>query len=156
MKDGVDAAAELVAELLASRRSRAEGNADSHENVVRVIDGGDVRVTVEAAIASGDEDSIVASYLELVRALLEGHKLDAAIDELERGLEILRPGLSTRSATPEIWRLQLCLAALYSGVGHTAQARSAAIIGQAYAVNAGSTIGRRRAHDLLARLSRRK
>lgn len=73
-----------------------------------------IRVIVDAAIASDDGNSIVTSYLELVRALIDGHKLDAAIAELERGLAILRPGVSARPATPEIWRLQLCLAALYS------------------------------------------
>ena len=113
-----------------------------------------IRVIVKAAIASGDGDSIVTSYLELVRAMVDGHKLDAAVAELERGIAILRPGVSARPETPAIWRLQLCLAALYSGLGQSAQARRAALLGQDDAVRAASTLGEDRAQDLLARLAR--
>ena len=113
-----------------------------------------IRAIIKVAIASGDGDSIVTSYLELVRALIDGRKLDAAVAELERGIAILRPGVSTRPETPAIWRLQLCLAALYSGLGQSAQARRAAILGQDDAVRAASTLGEDRASELLARLAR--
>ena len=113
-----------------------------------------IRVVIKAAIASGDGDSIVTSYLELVRALIDGHELDAAVSELERALAILRPGVSARPETPAIWRLQLCLAALYSGLGQPAKARRAAMLGQDDAVRAASALGKTRAHDLLARLAR--
>ena len=53
-----------------------------------------------------------------------------------------------------IWRLQLCLAALYSGVGDGVRARLAATIGQEDAVRAGSRLGQERASELLVRLSR--
>jgi hypothetical protein len=113
-----------------------------------------IRAIVKAAIASGGGDSIVTSYLELARALIDDRQLVAAAAELERGLAILRPGVSARATPPAIWRLQLCLAALYSGLGHPTQARRAAIRGQDDAVRAASTLGKDRAHELLVRLAR--
>jgi hypothetical protein len=56
--------------------------------------------------------------------------------------------------TTALWRLQLCLAALYSGLGDPARARSAARLGQDDAVRAGSRLGQGRASALLARLAR--
>jgi len=112
-----------------------------------------VRVVVQHALASGDGDAIVTSYLELVRALIDGRELVAAAGELERGLALLRPGVF--SETPAaIWRLQLCLAALYSGMGDHLRAKCAAIVGQDDAVRASSTLGEDRAHALLVRLAR--
>ena len=113
-----------------------------------------IRVVVNAAVATGEGDAIVTSYLELVRALVDGHQLDAAVAELERGLVILRPGVSAGATPAATWRLQLCLAALYSGLGQPMQARRAAMRGQDDAVRAASTLGEDRANELLLRLAR--
>jgi hypothetical protein len=102
---------------------------------------------------SGNDDSIIASYLELVRALVDSQQLPKAVFELEQGLEHLRLSRS-KSPPPALWRLQLCLAALYSGLGNQVGARSAASIGRDDAMRAVSTVGRERAGELLARLAR--
>jgi len=109
----------------------------------------EIRDVLGEAIARGDGDSIVTSYLELVRILVDDHELAVAVVELERGLELLRPYTFTA-----MWRLQLCLAALYSGRGDRVRARGAARLGQADAIRASSDLGRDRAHELLARLDR--
>lgn len=112
-----------------------------------------IRATVQKAILDDDDDSIVTSYLELVRALIDESQLATAAAELENGIQILRG--TARHGTPlATWRLQLCLAALYSGLGDPLRARQAASLGQSDAVRAGSTLGRERADALLARISR--
>lgn len=112
-----------------------------------------VRVSVADSIERGDGDDIVTSYLELARALIDRRDLPKAITELERGLRILRPNAD---ATPPegTWRLQLCLAALYSGVGQMERARDAATVGRQDALRAGSKLGQARADELLTRLTR--
>ncbi len=109
-----------------------------------------IRCALDEALATRNSDQIVASYLELVRALVDARQLTTAVAELEHGLVTLREG----QPPPAIWRLQLCLAALYSGVGDGVRARRAASIGHGDAVRAGSQLGQDRAGELLVRLSR--
>ena len=112
-----------------------------------------IRIAIEESIAGGDGDIIVTSYLELARALIDRRELPRAIAELEHGLDLLR--LETRTEKPfGMWRLQLCLAALYSGVGQTERARAAASLGREDALRAASRLGQERADDLLLRLRR--
>lgn len=113
-----------------------------------------IRIVVREALAGGDGDAIVTSYLELVRALIDGRQLVEAAAELERGIAILRPDVASKATPPAIWRLQLCLAALYSGLGNPARARGAAMVGQDDALRAASSVGEERAHELLVRLAR--
>ena len=116
------------------------------ESLVRLRDA------VSVAITGGDGDLIVTSYLDLVRAQVDGRQLRAAAVELEHGLDQLR-ALAPATASPvAIWRLQLCLAALLSGLGESARARRAADLGHADAVHAGSELGQDRAAALRARL----
>jgi serine/threonine-protein kinase len=113
-----------------------------------------IRVAIAESLAGADGDVIVTSYLELARALIDARELPKAIAELERGLEVLR--LETRTAAPSgTWRLQLCLAALYSGVGQADRARAAATVGYDDAVRAASRLGQERATALLVRLTRK-
>lgn len=111
-----------------------------------------LRTRASHALASGNSDSIVIAYLELVRAMTDGHQLVAGVGELEQGLTVLRQ--ASAPAAPAIWRLQLCLAALYSGLGDVTRARAAAVVGHDDAVRAASVLGQDRAHDLLTRLTR--
>jgi hypothetical protein len=113
-----------------------------------------VRLVVQHALTSGDGDAIVTSYLELVRALIDGRQIVTAAGELERGLALLRPGPIARETPAAIWRLQLCLSALYSGMGDHVRAKCAAIVGQDDAMRVASTLGEDRAHALLVRLAR--
>jgi serine/threonine protein kinase len=112
-----------------------------------------LRDAVHDALVSGNDDLIVASYLELVRALVDSHQLPKAVFELEQGLARLRV-VRVQSPPPALWRLQLCLAALYSGLGNQVGARSAASLGRDDAVRAVSTVGNERAAELLTRLAR--
>jgi serine/threonine-protein kinase len=113
-----------------------------------------LRSVVGVALASGDSDAIVTSYLELVRAMIVSHLLTAAIGELEQGLARLRPDFTGESTPAATWRLQLCLAALYSSRGDGARAKLAALMGQDDAVQAASVLGQDRALALLVRLAR--
>ena len=112
-----------------------------------------LRDEVRRSIASGNDDAIVKSYLELVRALVNSHMLAKAVTELEQGIESLRLARAG-SAPAALWRLQLCLAALYSGLGNQIRARTAASIGREDALRASSSVGSDRAGELLARLAR--
>jgi serine/threonine-protein kinase len=113
-----------------------------------------MRRSIAQSMSGGDGDVIVTSYLELARALIDERELPRAIAELEEGLEVLR--LETRIAKPSgTWRLQLCLAALYSGVGQSDRARAAASLGNADAIHAASRLGQERANELLVRLARK-
>jgi serine/threonine protein kinase len=112
-----------------------------------------LRDAVHEAVVSRNDDAIVTSYLELARALVDSHQLPKAISELEHGLAGLRLD-PTAASPPELWRLQLCLAALYSGLGDQIRARSAATIARDDAMRATSSIGHARASELLIRLAR--
>ncbi|HUS29752.1 MAG TPA: serine/threonine-protein kinase [Kofleriaceae bacterium] len=97
-----------------------------------------------------DADTIVVSYLELARSLVDDHRLPAAIAELERGIaELMQHG-----DTP-VWRLWLTLAAVYDGVADRTRARVAARQGRECAVRVGAMIGVERADLLLTRLELR-
>lgn len=111
-----------------------------------------IRLALADAVTTNDGDSIVTSYLELVHLLVDSHQLKDAAEELEHGVELLtrRP-----SATlPATWRLQLCLAGVYSGLGDPMRARAAARLGRELAVRASSEVGQQRAKELLVRLAR--
>lgn len=114
----------------------------------------EVRFALADAIACDNGDSIVASYLELVRLLVDDHGLAAAAGELEHGLVLLRRSSIANASLPATWRLQLCLAGLYSGLGDPPRARMAARVGYDLAVSASSELGQQRATELLARLAR--
>ena len=106
--------------------------------------------SVLCALESGDVHAIVVAYLDLARALVDEHRLDQAIVELERGVELLSaPG----SGAP-VWRLLLTLAALYDGTGDRKRARSAAKLARERAVRDGSAVGSERAERLASRLAR--
>jgi serine/threonine protein kinase len=113
----------------------------------------EIRLTVGTAITNASGDAIVSSYLELVRALVDEHHLASAVAELDSALILLRP--VNAAATPAaMWRLQLCLAALYSGLGDPTRARNAARVGREDAMRADSSVGVERADELLVRLTR--
>ncbi len=113
------------------------------------------RLTLADAIACGNGDLIVATYLELVHMLVDDHQLAAAAGELEHGLGLLMRSTTLGSKTlAATWRLQLCLAGLYSGLGDPARARLSARLGHELAVSASSDLGQRRAKELLFRLGR--
>jgi hypothetical protein len=131
-----------------SPRPTAAVTVDKNLHIARI------RFTLADAIACGNGDSIVASYLELVRLLVDDHQLAAAAGELEHGLALLRRGTLENATLPATWRLQLCLAGLYSGLGDPPRARIAARVGHDLAVRASSELGQQRAKELLARLAR--
>ncbi|HUS31404.1 MAG TPA: serine/threonine-protein kinase [Kofleriaceae bacterium] len=111
-----------------------------------------IRAAITEAFARNDGDLLVTSYLELARALIDDHDLPRAIAELERGLRMLRS--TARETASGAWRLQLCLAALYSGTAQPERARNAATLGREDAARAASELGKTRAESLLARLKR--
>ncbi|MDQ3334467.1 MAG: serine/threonine protein kinase [Myxococcota bacterium] len=124
------------------------------EPLAQTAEVADNRLIVAKALVGGDTDTIITAYLDLVRALVDDCKLATAVDELTYGLAFLRTELSPSEPPPAIWRLQLCLAALYSGIGDKARAREAAGVGRDDATRASCTLGQIRANELLERLSR--
>jgi hypothetical protein len=127
-----------------STRIRAVPRPDEHSRL-RLEER---RREVVDAVAQGDPNVIVVAYLELARAHIDAHELGAATSALEHGVEILG------SPSAPSWRLLLTLAGLYDAGGDRARARSATRTAREQAVVSGSTVGRRRADALLARLSR--
>ncbi len=98
------------------------------------------------------DDVVVVGYLERARALVDAHKLAAAITELETGVVQL-----TQSPKPTpVWRLQLALAALYDGIGNRVRAREVVRQARERAMLASSTTGCERADRLAMRLGRRR
>jgi serine/threonine protein kinase len=149
----VDRRARLARGTLDPVRSVAATTLDWHRGPV-VSDAqrelAQIRRTLVAAISAGNGDSIVAAYLELVHVLVDDHQLATAASELEHGLQLLQRG-TLANAT---WRLQLCLAGLYSGLGDPGRARRTAQLGHDLARGASSELGQQRAKELLARLAR--
>jgi len=116
-----------------------------------IADVSESRRAVDVALASNDGDMIVTAYLELARVLVDRRELALAATDLARGLAVLRARDGARR-TP-VWRLQLCLAAVLSGLGERARAKQAALVGRDDADHVASALGRDRANDLIARLS---
>ncbi|HEY5928207.1 MAG TPA: serine/threonine-protein kinase [Kofleriaceae bacterium] len=108
------------------------------------------RVALVAALQEQDPDAVVVAYLELARVLVDEHRLDDAIGELEHGIELLAE--EPRSAP--VWRLMLTLAALYDGIGDRDRARALAEQAHEQAGDVGSPLGCDRAERLAARLAR--
>lgn len=111
------------------------------------------RATVAAARLSKGIDSIICSYLDLARALVDDHRLAEAAAELETCVTLFTTESPASSPAP-LWRVLLTLAALYSGLGDTERARRSALAGHDQAERSRSTVGRERARALLARFSR--
>jgi serine/threonine protein kinase len=99
-----------------------------------------------------DPDAIIIAYLDLVDTLVDEHRLDVAIAELDTALSRLAV---IAPAARAAWRLSLTLAALHAGVGNRVQARAAVDAAHQQATLAGSSVGRARASSLAARLSGR-
>jgi hypothetical protein len=106
------------------------------------------RAALVCAINDGDAGKIIVAYLDLARALVDEHRLEQAIIELERAVELL----SGVVASAPVWRLLLTLAALYDGNGDRAHARGAVRLACDAAASVGSRIGRMRAEQLAKRL----
>ncbi|HSD88042.1 MAG TPA: protein kinase [Kofleriaceae bacterium] len=106
--------------------------------------------SVVGALEAGDVHAIVVAYLDLARSLVDEHRLDQAIAELERGVELL----SVDGNGAPVWRLLLTLAALYDGTGDRKRARIAARLARERAERDGSAVGSERAERLAARLAR--
>jgi hypothetical protein len=115
-----------------------------------------LRLVVAQAIAGGEGDAIITAYLDLIRGLVDDRQLATAVDELEHGLALLRPNVLSNAPPAATWRLQLCLSALYSGIGDRIRARHAADLGRDDAIRAESTLGQVRAGELIERLSRNR
>jgi serine/threonine-protein kinase len=107
------------------------------------------RAAVMAALDKGNVDTLIVAYLELARALVDEHRLDQAIHELEQAIELL----AAAPSSVQVWRLLLTLAALYDGKGDRDRARAVARLARERAARDGSNLGRERAERLAARLS---
>jgi hypothetical protein len=110
------------------------------------------RTALRDATVHGDVDGIIVANLELVRRLVDEHRLEQAVSELERALEQIG---GIEAQTPQaVWRLQLTLAALYDGVGDRDRALEVARTSVIHARRVGSAVGDARARALVRRLSR--
>lgn len=116
-----------------------------HDEQLRCLRG-----TLRDALRRNAIDEVVATALDLARALVDTHDLPAAVCELEKILNAIAK--APPDALTQLWRLSLTLAALYQGLGDTMRARRAAAAAHYQATLHRSDVGRDRASLLLQRL----
>jgi hypothetical protein len=98
-------------------------------------------------------DDIIATALDRSGVLVEYDEAHAAIGVLESALQQLTPDIgSDEPITPEVWRIESVLAALYRGLGKHERSRRLAITANKNARRTGNKIAVARTAALLERL----
>jgi serine/threonine-protein kinase len=139
---------ELASALVSAARDATPRPLDACVPAGYATDG-PTRDMAPAAVPSvSDADGIVVAFLERARALVDTHRLAAAILALEEGIDLA-------GDTAPAWRLHLTLAGFQEGVGDAESARQAATEARARAARHGSQLGCARANRFLVQLSRR-
>jgi serine/threonine protein kinase len=112
-----------------------------------------------AAVAQATEllgaqiDAVIDAALVRAQQWIDTHDPEFAVGELETALASLRPSLeSDAPGTPEIWRLETVLAALYDSLGKQERGRRMALVAYRHALKTGCPLAERRAGVLVDRL----
>ena len=113
------------------------------------------RHALDARTSNGGLAPMIDAYLNLVSALVEEHRIGAAIDVLREGIEMLQRNGDVLHIQG-LWRLELSLAALHGGHGDHTVAVRFANAAQDHARLCGSIAGVERATWLLERIARPK
>ncbi|MCC7000292.1 MAG: serine/threonine protein kinase [Deltaproteobacteria bacterium] len=109
-----------------------------------------LRRSIGAAIARGDLDEVVLAYHSLAGALVQAHQDEAALRELEEGIDVVTAGSSPEaSRLAGLWRLLLAQAHLLFQLHLPAKARARASQAAVQAGRVGSMRGRTAAQQLL-------
>jgi serine/threonine protein kinase len=150
---------QTVAELSAAFAAAA----DTHIEPVLAV-GSDVfseRPTLERATVrgadrtdvQGDRTSLlISASLSHAQRLIDEHRLDAAVAELEATHGQLLPVLDDEATRAELWRIETVLAALYELLGKTERARRMALVAYRHALRSGCPLAEARAGVLVERL----
>ncbi|MCE9578068.1 MAG: serine/threonine protein kinase [Deltaproteobacteria bacterium] len=158
------AAIEATTRRWARRSSRRSSASEPDADELRETPAGtpararerQARTQLAHAIGAGSVDAIALGYLALGRALVSAERLEAAIDELQEGVDLLTAGHGPTAphAPRPLWQLLAALAALHDATGDRVAARRYALAAHQQAVACHSLIGRDRARALLDRLAR--
>jgi len=101
----------------------------------------------------GGVDAAIDAALIRAQQWIDSHDPEFAIQELETALAALRPSLESETpGSPEVWRLETVLAALYDSLGKQERGRRMALVAYRHALRTGCPLAERRAGVLVERL----
>ena len=101
----------------------------------------------------GGVDAVIDAALIRAQQWIDSHDPEFAIQELETALTALRPTLDSEApGSPEVWRIETVLAALYDSLGKQERGRRMALVAYRHALKTGCPLAERRAGVLVERL----
>src|SRR5439155_8073193 len=98
-------------------------------------------------------DAVIDAALIRAQQWIDTHDPEFAVRELEAALISLRPSLESEApSSPEVWRIETVLAALYDSLGKHERGRRIALVAYRHALKTGCPGAERRAGVLVDRL----
>lgn len=113
------------------------------------------REALAVRIGNGEVAPVVEAILHLVSALVDEHRIGAAIETLREGIAMLQRG-NDIARVQGLWRLELSVAALHGGHGDRTMAVKYAHAARDHARRCESAAGVERSTRLIERISRAK
>ena len=137
-------AAQLAGELRACLQPRMAGGTAPF---------GVLRDRVADAIGRHNDEATTDAFLGLARALLDAHRPEDAVAELEMAVELLDMAVASGRTVPSLWCVHVTLAAIYGHLGDARKAAEAARAAHQHASRVGSQVGQRRVESVYARIA---
>lgn len=110
-------------------------------------------VVLEQTEAQGTRTSLlISASLSHAQRLMEEHRVDAAVRELEATVAQLLPMFESDADRAEMWRIETVLAALYDLLGRSERARRMALVAYRHALKSGCPLAESRSKVLVDRL----
>jgi serine/threonine protein kinase len=98
-------------------------------------------------------DAVIDAALVRAQQWIDTHDPEFAVRELEAALASLLPSLESEApGSPEVWRIETVLAALYDSLGKHERGRRMALVAYRHALKTGCPLAERRAGVLVDRL----
>jgi serine/threonine protein kinase len=98
-------------------------------------------------------DAVIDAALVRAQGWIDTHDPEFAVRELEAALASLLPSLESEApGSPEVWRIETVLAALYDSLGKHERGRRMALVAYRHALKTGCPLAERRAGVLVDRL----
>jgi serine/threonine protein kinase len=150
-------AAEFSRDLIAAFEDRPTDSALAAGSDLWLDEPTAERPRLAAAHASteliGGVDAAIDGALLRAQQWIDSHDPEFAIQELETALAALRPTLESEApGSPEVWRIETVLAALYDSLGKQDRGRRMALVAYRHALKTGCPLAERRAGVLVERL----
>ena len=114
---------------------------------------GVLRDRVTDAIGSRNDEATTDAFLGLARALLDAHRPQDAVAELEMAVELLDMAVASGRTVASLWCVHVTLAAIYGHLGDARKAAEAARAAHQHAARVGSQVGQRRVESVYARIA---